>query len=141
MGMWVGGPSALFVTWWSLRSGRAFPIVLASGIQIASISLLLFPISSFFLIGNIAWGIAFNIGISYMLGLISELDNEGRIASLAAFTSTLGLSAGPGFAAFMVGEDSYERVLLFSLTILFTSLVLIIMKLDSLNKTSRMIWS
>ena len=79
-----------------------------------------------------------------MLGLISEIDNEGRIASLAAFTSTLGLSAGPGFAAFMVGEDSYERVLLFSLTILFTSLVLFIipaMKLDSLNKTSRMIWS
>lgn len=144
MGMWVGGPSALFVTWWSLRSGRAFPIVFASGIQIAAISLLLLPISSFFLIGNIAWGIAFNIGISYVLGLISELDNEGRIASLAAFMSTLGLSAGPGFAAFMVGEDSYERVLLFSLAILFTSLVLIIipaMKLDSLNKTSRIIWS
>jgi MFS family permease len=144
MGLWIGGPAALFVTWWSLRSGRTLPILLASSIQIISIGLLLVPHSSYFLIGNIAWGIAFNIGISYILGLISELDNEGRTATLAAFASTLGLFAGPGLAAFLVGENSYDRVILASLATLFASVVLIIipaMKLDSLNKTRRIIWS
>lgn len=144
MGLWIGGPAALFVTWWSLRSGRTLPILLASSIQIISIGLLLVPHSSYFLIGNVTWGIAFNIGISYILGLISELDNEGRTATLAAFASTLGLFAGPGLAAFLVGENSYERVILASLATLFASVVLIIipaMKLDSLNKTRRIIWS
>ena len=144
MGLWIGGPAALFVTWWSLRSGRALPIILASSAQIVSIGLLLVPNSAYFLIGNVTWGIAFNIGISYILGLISELDNEGRTATLAAFASTLGLFAGPGLAAFLVGENNYERVILASLAILLISVALIIipaMKLDSSSKTRRIIWS
>ena len=144
MGLWIGGPAALFVTWWSLRSGRALPIILASSVQIVSIGLLIVPNSAYFLIGNVTWGSAFNIGISYILGLISELDNEGRTATLAAFASTLGLFAGPGLAAILVGENNYERVILASLAILLISVALIIipaMKLDSLSKTRRIIWS
>ena len=144
MGLWIGGPAALFVTWWSLRSGRALPIILASSVQIVSIGLLIVPNPAYFLIGNVTWGIAFNIGISYILGLISELDNEGRTATLAAFASTLGLFAGPGLAAILVGENNYERVILASLAILLISVALIIipaMKLDSLSKTRRIIWS
>lgn len=144
MGLWIGGPAALFVTWWSLRSGRALPIIIASSVQIISIGLWLVPNANFFLIGNITYGVAFNVGISYILGLISELDNEGRTATLAAFASTIGLFAGPGLAAAILGENDYNTVIVAAIFILFISLSLIVIpakKLDSLSKTSRMVWS
>ena len=144
MGLWIGGPAALFVTWWSLRSGRALPIIIASSAQIISIGLWLVPNANFFLIGNVTYGIAFNVGISYILGLISELDNEGRTATLAAFASTIGLFAGPGLAAAILGENDYNTVIVAAILILFISLALIVVpakKLDSLSKTNRMDWS
>jgi predicted MFS family arabinose efflux permease len=144
MGLWIGGPAALFVTWWSLRSGRTLPILVASGVQISSIALLLFPYSTTFIVGNVGWGIGFNIGISYILGLASELDNQGKIATLAAFASTLGLASGPGFAAVIVEGNNYDGVIVASIIILFISITLIIipaMTLDSKNRTKRMIWT
>lgn len=144
MGLWVGGPAALFVTWWSIRTGRLLPIVIASSLQIISIAILLLPYQSLFLAGNIGFGIFFSIAHPYILGVASELDNTGRIAALAAFAGSLGLATGPGVGAVLVGESNYDRVALFAILILTLSLILIILPayfLDAKSRTQRVNWT
>ena len=144
MGLWVGGPAALLVNWWSIRSGRLIPIVLASSLQIVAVGILLIPSQYWFLAANIGFGIFFSIAHPYVLGVASELDNTGKMAALAAFAGALGLATGPLIAAVLVGEGYYDRVIEFSVLALITSLFLVSIParvLDIKNRTKRVIWS
>lgn len=144
MGLWVGGPAALLVNWWSIRTGRLIPIILASSLQIVAVGILLIPSQYWFLAANIGFGIFFSIAHPYVLGVASELDNTGKMAALAAFAGALGLATGPFIAGVLVGEGYYDRVIQFSVLALITSLLLISIParvLDIKNRTQRVIWS
>ena len=141
--LWVGGPAALLVTWWSTRSGRLRPFLLSALLMIASITLLLAPAQLPYLLANIGFGVFFSISFPYLMGIASEMDSTGRMGTVAAFAGNLGLAAGPAMAGILVGEDQFVRVLVFAITSLGLSLLLALgpaRMLDARNRTGKVDW-
>lgn len=141
--LWIGGPAALFVTWWSTRSGRWWPLLLSTSAMALSVSLLLVPEALAFAAANIGFGIFFSISFPYLMGVASELDNSGQMGALAGFSGNLGLATGPALAAFLVSSGHYEQVLLVAVPAILLSLVLASSPargLDRMNRTGRVCW-
>ena len=53
-GLWVGGPAALFVAWWSTRSGRLLPAAVGALLTSAGVALFYVPGEFAYLLANIA---------------------------------------------------------------------------------------
>ncbi|MCB1686422.1 MAG: MFS transporter [Pseudomonadales bacterium] len=141
--LWIGGPAALFVTWWSTRSGRLVPFLISGALMVCSIALLLLPIPLSYLLANIGFGIFFSISFPYLMGIASEMDNSGRMGTAAGFAGNLGLAAGPTIAGFLVGENQFERVLMFAIAAIAVSMMLATgpaRMLDRRNRTGRVVW-
>jgi MFS family permease len=141
--LWIGGPAALFVAWWSTRSGRLKPVFSCVLATVLSVSLYLMPHPAAFVAACIGFGIFFSLAFPYIIGVSTEMDNLGQVAAVAGFISSLGLATGPAIAAALVGESRYELVVLFALGSLLASALLIIYParlLDSRSKQGRVQW-
>ncbi len=141
--LWIGGPAALLVTWWSIRSGRLLPVSTAVTLTAASVALLLVPAPVAFLLANVGFGIFFGIALSYLMGVASEMDASGRAGTAAGFAGNLGLATGPAVAAALVGDGLFERVLVFAVSAILISALLAAgpaRALDRRNRTGRVEW-
>ena len=139
----IAGPAALFVAWWSTRSGRLKPVFSCVLATVLSVSLYLMPHPAAFVAACIGFGIFFSLAFPYIIGVSTEMDNLGQVAAVAGFISSLGLATGPAIAAALVGESRYELVVLFALGSLLASALLIIYParlLDSRSKQGRVQW-
>lgn len=114
IGLWVGGPAAAFVAWWSTRSGRLRPAAIGALLTSAGVALFFLPGELAYLVANIGLAISFSLTIPYLLGVVAEMDNSGQMAALGGFINSLGLATGPAIAATILGENHYERVVLFA---------------------------
>ena len=135
--LWIGGPTALFVAWWSTRSGRTLPILGGTLFMVISIAMLLLPTSWIFIVANIGFGIFFSLTIPYLLGIASELDNTGQIAAVASFISSLGLATGPAIAAMILGGGELSHVIYFAIGVLLISALLIVFPTRILDTKAR----
>ena len=63
---------------------------------------------------NCLIGITWGFTISYLLGLASRFDATGQMAAMGGFASKMGLASGPAITALLLGENNYERVIMFA---------------------------
>ena len=141
--LWIGGPVALLVAWWSTRSGRLRPVGLGIVLTAGAVAALLVRDPSAFLLGNIGLNVFFSLTIPYLLGVASEMDNNGRMAAVAGFVNSLGLASGPAMAAIVLGDGHFERSVLFAVVMLVASAALVVVPartLDARSKRGRVIW-
>ncbi|HTO57446.1 MAG TPA: MFS transporter [Pseudomonadales bacterium] len=143
IGQWVGGPAGLFVAWWSTRSGRLLPGAIGALLTSASSAFFLAPGEFAFFVANVGLGVFFTVTIPYLLGVVAEMDNSGQIAALGGFVSSLGLATGPAIAATVLGDQQYDRVVLFAVIALATTAVAVLSPartLDRRDKHGRVVW-
>lgn len=141
--LWLGAPAALFVAWWSTRSGRLGPVCLGGVCMTVATALLLLPNPIAFFGASIGFAVFFAITIPYLLGVASEMDNTGQMAAMGGFVNSLGLATGPAIAGILLGDAEHYRVLLFASAVLAASVVTVFAParmLDSRAKHSRVIW-
>lgn len=141
--LWIGGPGALLVAWWSIRKGRLRPMFITTCAMAVSVLVLLSPTQAGYIVGTIGFGIAFSMSYPYVIGITLELDNTGKLGAVAGLISTLGLASGPTVASLLVVDDTYSRTLLFGSAALFASAFLALptaRMLDLMNPTERVHW-
>ncbi|MGE0623919.1 MAG: MFS transporter [Pseudomonadales bacterium] len=141
--LWIGGPAALFVTWWSTRSGRWLPLVTSTLAMALSVALLLVPEGVAFVLANVGFGIFFSVSFPYLMGVASELDDSGQMGALAGFAGNLGLATGPALAALLIGGGHYQPAVLVAVPAIVFSLLLAARParaLDRMNRTGRVVW-
>lgn len=143
IGLWVGGPAAAFVSWWSTRSGRLRPAVIGALLTSAGVALFFLPGELAYLVANIGLAISFSLTIPYLLGVVAEMDNSGQMAALGGFINSLGLATGPAIAASILGDNHYERVVLFAVIALAATAFVVAVParlLDARAKHGRVEW-
>jgi len=141
--LWIGGPSALLVAWWSTRSGRLRPVAAGMFLTAAAVALLVVADAGAYFAANVGLNLMFSMTFPYLLGVASEMDNTGRLAAVAGFVSAAGLATGPALAATVLADGEYERVLAFAVPALLTSAVLVVHParlLDRRNLRGRVVW-
>jgi MFS family permease len=143
IGLWIGGPTALAVAWWSTRSGRmlpsAFGVLLTSG----SIALFFVPNAIAYLGANLGFGVFFAVTLPYLLGVVSEMDNSGQMAAFGGFVNSVGLATGPAIAASLLGDGQYDRVVAFGVISLVMAALVIASParlLDRRARRERVVW-
>ncbi len=136
-GLWVGGPAALFVAWWSTRSGRLLPAAVGAVLTSAGVALFYVPGEFAYLLANVALAIFFSLTIPYLLGVVAEMDNSGEMAALGGFVNSLGLATGPAIAATILGDNHYERVVLFAVIALASAAIAVAMPASLLDRRAR----
>jgi MFS family permease len=136
--LWVGAPAALFVAWWSTRSGRVLPACGGVVLTSVAVSLLFMANTSAYVLANLGLSIFFSMTIPYLLGIASELDNTGRLAAFAGFVNSLGLAIGPAIAAALLGDNHFERVLILAVSCMAVSAILVARPARLLDRSTRM---
>jgi predicted MFS family arabinose efflux permease len=143
IGLWVGGPAALLVAWWSTRSGRMLPASFGAVATAFGVALLWVPAALAYFAANIGLSVCFSLTLPYLLGVVAEMDNDGDMAAIGGFVNSLGLATGPAIAATIIGDAHYERVVVFAVTALLVSGLLVAWParvLDRRNKRGRVVW-
>lgn len=143
IGLWVGGPAAAFVAWWSTRSGRLRPAVIGALLTSAGVALFFLSGELAYLVANVGLAISFSLTIPYLLGVVAEMDNSGQMAALGGFINSLGLATGPAIAATILGDNHYERVVLFAVIALAATAFIVAAParlLDARAKHGRVEW-
>ncbi len=135
--LWIGAPAALFVAWWSTRSGRLLPVLLGTLCTILSVAMLLLNLPWAFIVANVGFGIFFSLTIPYLLGIASEMDQNGQVAATAGFISSLGLATGPAIAAMILGDGTLNQVIYFAIAVLGMSSILVLKPARRLDMGSR----
>ena len=74
---------------------------------------------------NFAW----NMTHPYLLGAMASFDKHGRVVVYAVAAQMLGLAVGPAFAASLLGDGNYERVIIAGMALFGLSYVLILIPL------------
>jgi MFS family permease len=142
--LWIGGPAALLVAWWSTRSGRLLPVGAGIVLMAAVLALLLIADAIAYFVANaVGFGVFFSMTIPYLLGVASEMDNTGRLAAVAGFVSAAGLATGPAVAGSLSANGNFDAIVLFSVVSLLASAALVTHParvLDRLNPHGRVVW-
>ncbi|MEP1470914.1 MAG: MFS transporter [Halieaceae bacterium] len=74
---------------------------------------------------NFAW----NMTHPFLLGAMSSFDKHGRVVVYAVAAQMLGLAVGPAFAASLLGDGNYDRVIVAGMLLFVLSYVLILIPL------------
>jgi hypothetical protein len=79
---------------------------------------------------NFAW----NMTHPYLLGAMASFDRHGRVVVYAVAAQMLGLAVGPAFAASLLGDGNYDRVIIAGMLLFALSYVLILIPLIDHHK-------
>ncbi|HZX29685.1 MAG TPA: hypothetical protein VFF16_21605, partial [Telluria sp.] len=121
---WIGALGAVLVVVMSTRFGIFWPIVGAIVVDsVASAAFMHSRIEWIWIGANLVSGMAWNFGIAYLLGMCARFDAGGKSAVWAGFASKVGLASGPMLGSFLVGQDSYGRLILMAVLCLGLSTV------------------
>jgi predicted MFS family arabinose efflux permease len=92
---------------------RPATIMIIFCIHIASLCCFLFTLNIYlFALGIFLHKFSWNFTIPYQLGMLAEVEKSGKAAVLSTVVTSFGISAGAGFAAFVVGDFGYRGVIL-----------------------------
>lgn len=136
-GLWIGGPAALLVDWWSTRSGRtkpAFAGILATALSIA---LLMIGDPIAYAAANVAFGIMWAMTFPYLFGVSAEMDNSGRLAAAGGFVNSIGVASGPAVAALLFADGRVEHVVLVAVAAMLAAACFIVLPARMLDRRSR----
>jgi predicted MFS family arabinose efflux permease len=123
----TGFVGAALVAFLGGRFGRTVPLVLATAVQLVCLWSLrghLSPAGYLAAVGVMS--VAWNIVNPMQLGILAEVDRDGRALALSATVIGIGLAAGPALAAMTVGDGSYSGILWLAAGLTMASLVLMI---------------
>jgi len=122
---WIGLAGAGLVIVMSTRYGHFKPVFFGTLITaLGSATFVYSDIASIFFIANCLLGVTWAFVIAYLLGLAAKFDASGQMAALGGFASKMGLASGPVVAAWLLGEDSYQRLIIVAVVILLISALL-----------------
>ena len=79
---------------------------------------------------NFAW----NMTHPYLLGAMASFDKHGRVVVYAVAAQMLGLAVGPAFAASLLGDGNYDRVIIAGMVLFALSYLLILIPLINHHK-------
>jgi predicted MFS family arabinose efflux permease len=93
------------------RGGRPLLLTVGLGANVVATWMVVIAGSSeLYLLGLLAWGIAFFFALPYLLGTAAALDAHGRWTAAAAGISAVGVAIGPGAAGLMVSGSGYSAL-------------------------------
>ncbi len=122
---WIGLAGAGLVIIMSTRYGHFRPVFFGTLVTaLGSAAFIYSDIASIFFIANCLLGVTWAFVIAYLLGLAAKFDATGQMAALGGFASKMGLATGPVVAAWLLGADSYQRLIIVAAIILLTSAML-----------------
>jgi len=122
---WIGLAGAGLVIIMSTRYGHFKPIFFGTIVTaLGSATFVYSDVASIFFIANCLLGVTWAFVIAYLLGLVAKFDASGQMAALGGFASKMGLASGPVVAAWLLGEDSYQRLIIVAVVILLISAML-----------------
>lgn len=139
IGLGLGALTSLLVALIGDRYGRLWPPLVATGIHfimcfIFSGNLSLVSYSVLVLLFTFVW----NLGLPYLLGLIADSDNDGRLVVLVVTAQAFGNTVGPLWAGQVVEFQGLSAVglssMLFCLLAIVTMTVFIYRVKDVLSK-------
>ncbi|WP_374570658.1 MFS transporter [Phenylobacterium sp.] len=108
---WIGALGSALVVAVGLRWGRLWPIVLGAAVTVAgTLAFLRSDLAWVFVAANIVTAAVWAFVIPYLLGLCAAFDVGGRSATLAGFSSKLGLASGPALGGVLLGETHFPRL-------------------------------
>ena len=135
-GIWVGAPAALFVSFWSTRSGYVRPALCGSALAAFSVAGLVVQSELIYFIASLGLGMFFSFVIPYLLALVAEMDRTGRLASVGSFLSSFGLATGPFLAAALLSLGAgYRDVVWFGVVLMLIAACSTILPGRYLDKT------
>jgi predicted MFS family arabinose efflux permease len=107
----AGIPGAFVTIAVSQRFGRTGPLALGVALSIVGLGLLM-TAKGFapYLIGTSCLGFTWAFCLPFIQGLMASLDRNGSAVAAGASASTIGDAAGPGLAAWIVGNGQYRGV-------------------------------
>jgi predicted MFS family arabinose efflux permease len=112
------------------KFGRIFP--LAIGI-VGGALVLVFLFGTFtaliYTLTVCAYNFAWNMSHPFLLGGMASFDRHGRVVVYAVAAQMLGLAIGPAFAAFLLSEGDYSRVIYAGIGLFMLSYLLILLPL------------
>lgn len=111
--------------------GRSKWLVIGIGLSVASCFLLHFSASTpFYVVALALLFVAWPAVQAYLLAMTADLDSSGRLSTVAAMVSFLGLASGPLLGASLINEQHYQLLLnscalifVMSLAVLFKPMV------------------
>ena len=114
----------------SHRYGRILPLFI--GI-VGGAAVLVFLFGTFtamvYAVTVCAYNFAWNMTHPYLLAAMASFDQHGRVVVYAVAAQMLGLAVGPAFAASLLGEGDYARVIWAGIGLFLLSYVLILLPL------------
>ncbi len=122
---WIGLGGAGLVIVMSTRYGHFKPIFFGTIITALGTAAFVFSdVASIFFIANCLLGVTWAFVIAYLLGLAAKFDITGQMAALGGFASKMGLASGPVVAAWLLGDESYQRLIIVAAVTLVVSALL-----------------
>jgi len=122
---WVGLGGAGLVIIMSTRYGHFKPVFFGTLVTaVGSAAFVYSDVASIFFIANCLLGITWAFVIAYLLGLVAKFDTSGQMAAMGGFASKMGLASGPVVAAWLLGEDNYQQLIIVAVVILLISALL-----------------
>jgi predicted MFS family arabinose efflux permease len=104
----VGGVIAAVV---GTRGGRVLLLAVGLGANVVATWMVAIAGSSeFYLVGLLAWSIAFYFALPFVLGTAAALDPLGRWTAAAAGVSAVGVAIGPAAAGVLVSDAGYPAL-------------------------------
>lgn len=101
---------ALGASWLGDRWGRRGPLMLAIVTQLISLVLLMRTDATSYVIGAVAYSLAWAFAVPYLYSLVAGLDEGGRVIVLAPAAQAVGAALGPAAAASLLSGAAYAPV-------------------------------
>lgn len=112
------------------RFGRAWPLAIGVLGGAAVLSALFGEFTAMvYAVTVCVYNFAWNMTHPFLLGAMSSFDKHGRVVVYAVAAQMLGLAVGPAFAASLLGDGNYDRVIVAGMLLFALSYVLILIPL------------
>ncbi len=110
---WIGAAGAGLVIVMGTRLGRFRPLLVALLLTlVGTVGFLWSEVPLVYFVANVGTAITWSFVVPYLFGMVSKLDESGRLAVLGGFVSKAGLASGPLLAGVLLGEGAYDRLII-----------------------------
>ena len=117
------------------RFGRAWPLAIGVLGGAAGLTALFGEFTAaVYAVTVCVYNFAWNMTHPYLLGAMASFDRHGRVVVYAVAAQMLGLAVGPAFAASLLGDGNYDRVIIAGMLLFALSYVLILIPLIDHHK-------
>ena len=138
LSQFLGIAGAFIAATASHRYGRILPLFLGVIGGAAVLGMLLGPFSAMvYAVTVCVYNFAWNLTHPYLLAAMASFDKHGRVVVHAVAAQMLGLAVGPAFAATLLSEGDYSRVIWAGIGLFTLSYLLILIPLLAHRQATR----